>query len=166
MRRKCLLDIFYKNNSCYFLVCKCYQLWLLLSLFNYSLLPIPICSLSVLSVGVLYWSSEKVLSLLINLLLENVTRLKASYVFEGLPENHIFTKQSLGCSIIVELPHYNPMVFHSIFTTIETDQLFLTDTNLFSHLHCKIEHLYYYLTSLQTPQQDSLLNCYRTCAAS
>lgn len=48
VRRKDLLDIFYKNNSCNFLICKCYQLWLLLSLFNYSFQPIEIYSLLLL----------------------------------------------------------------------------------------------------------------------
>lgn len=49
VRRKGLLDIFYKNNSCDFLICRCDQLWLLLSLFNYSLHPIQICSFLFLS---------------------------------------------------------------------------------------------------------------------
>lgn len=42
--------------------------------------------------GVLCENSEKVLSLLLNLLFENVTWFKTSYVFEGLPENHTSTR--------------------------------------------------------------------------
>lgn len=51
-----------------------------------------------------YVKTEKILSLFLNLVFENVTQFKIPSVFGGLPENHTFTK--CGCTFTREIPHY------------------------------------------------------------